>query len=97
MARTLKTKARPSWCLVTMDITWQKETLRLLPEKAIHWPAENFSSLILISAKSDLPYGASRYPMKTPRMIAENFCHFASRPKQKIVFLGDFLHARQGK
>ncbi|MEC7394345.1 MAG: hypothetical protein VX839_05615, partial [Verrucomicrobiota bacterium] len=83
-----------------MDIIWQKETFRLLPEKAIHWPAEK--TLFV----ADPHFGKSATFRKVGIPISDEnskddckklltLCE--NTQVRKIIFLGDFLHARQGR
>ena len=83
-----------------MDIIWQKEIFRLLPEKAIHWPAEK--TLFV----ADPHFGKSATFRKVGIPISDEnskddckklltLCE--NTQVRKIIFLGDFLHARQGR
>ena len=86
--------------LLTMDITWQKETFRLLPEKAIHWPAEDTLFIADPHFGKTATFRTAGIPVSDEN--SKDDCRklltlYQQTQSKKIVFLGDFLHARQGR
>ena len=82
------------------DISWQGENLQLLAQKGIYWPTEK----TLFVADPHFGKAASFRKVGIPvsEHTTEDDCKrllkmLRSTKAHKLVFLGDFLHARQGK
>ena len=86
--------------LSKIDILWQGEKLELLAKKGIYWPKEK----ILFVADPHFGKAATFRKVGIPvsESSTEDDCNrllqmLESTGAEKLVFLGDFLHARQGK
>lgn len=76
------------------------ETLRLLPEKALHWPAQ--STLFVADAHfgkvaAFRAAGVPLPPGSTSASLARLDACLARTDARRIVFLGDFLHSKDAR
>lgn len=83
-----------------MRILWQSETLQLLPEKAIFWEKEN--TLFLADPHFGKAAAFRKVGIPIPETTSEDDLHKLSiivekTGTERIIFLGDFIHARQSK
>jgi len=83
-----------------IDITWQKENLQLLAFKGLYWPRKK----ILFVADPHFGKAATFRKLGIPvsEYTTEDDCNRLLQMidytgASKLVFLGDFLHAREGK
>jgi len=83
-----------------LAIRWQDEAWFLLPEAALYWPAQS----MLLIADAHFGKAASFRALGQPvphGTTADNLrrldAMLARHPAQRLVFLGDFLHSRQGR
>lgn len=84
----------------SVEISWQGEKLELWSAKAIHWPAKK---LLLVA---DTHFGKAATFRKSgipvPESTSQDDCHrleelVRQTKVDSLVFLGDFLHARDGR
>ena len=82
------------------EILWQGETIHLHPEKALFWPKED----TLFVADPHFGQAATFRKVGIPvsEHTTEDDCRklenlIRKTQAKKLIFLGDFLHARQGK
>ena len=83
-----------------MKILWQNETLQLLPEKAIFWEKEN--TLFLADPHFGKAAAFRKVGIPIPETTSEDDLQKLSiivekTGTERIIFLGDFIHARQSK
>lgn len=83
-----------------MKIDVAGETLHLLPERAVHWPARD--TLLVadphFGKAAAFRAGGIPVPTGTTNEILMRLSRLIVQCKpQRIVFLGDFLHARTGR
>ena len=83
-----------------MNLEWNNEKLELCPEKAVYWPAQK----ILFVADPHFGKAATfrKVGIPVPELTTADDClrleKLILRTKpEKLVFLGDFFHARQGR
>ena len=83
-----------------IDIVWQGENLRLLANKGIFWPREK--TLFVADPHFGKAATFRKVGIPVSEHTTEDDCRrllemIESTGSSKVVFLGDFLHARQGK
>ena len=83
-----------------MKILWQNETLELLSEKAIFWEKEN--TLFLADPHFGKAAAFRKAGIPIPEITTEDDLQklaiiVEKTGTQRIIFLGDFIHARQSK
>ena len=83
-----------------IDIIWQGENLRLLANKGIFWPREK--TLFVADPHFGKAATFRKVGIPVSEHTTEDDCKrllqmLRSTGACKLVFLGDFLHARQGK
>ena len=83
-----------------MRIHWQSETLQLLPEKAVFWEKEN--TLFLADPHFGKAAAFRKAGIPIPEITTEDDLQKLSiivekTGTERIIFLGDFIHARQSK
>ena len=83
-----------------MRILWQSETLQLLPEKAVFWEKEN--TLFLADPHFGKAAAFRKAGIPIPEITTEDDLQKLSiivekTGTERIIFLGDFIHARQSK
>ena len=83
-----------------IDIVWQGEKLHLLARKGIFWPKEK--TLFVADPHFGKAATFRKVGIPVSEHTTEDDCNrllqmIESTEANKLVFLGDFLHARQGK
>lgn len=83
-----------------IDIVWQGEKLHLLARKGIFWPKEK--TLFVADPHFGKAATFRKVGIPVSEHTTEDDCNrllqmIESTGANKLVFLGDFLHARQGK
>jgi uncharacterized protein len=81
-------------------VEWAGETLHLLPERAIWWPGARVLFIADLHLGKAATYRALGQPVPggtTQQNLARLDVLIARLAPQRIVFLGDFLHAAQAR
>ncbi|MDG1139595.1 MAG: ligase-associated DNA damage response endonuclease PdeM [Opitutales bacterium] len=84
----------------SVEIIWQNETFHLLPEKAIYWEREK--TLFIADPHFGKSAAFRKHGIPVTEKTTEDDIYRLSRLIQetgslRIVFLGDFIHAKQSK
>jgi DNA ligase-associated metallophosphoesterase len=91
---------RPNVSSGAAQLTWAGETLALLPQRALHWPAASTlfitdphfgKAATLRSAGIPIPQGSTRHDLDHLDAL------LAATDARRLVILGDFFHARAGR
>ncbi|MGJ7615498.1 MULTISPECIES: ligase-associated DNA damage response endonuclease PdeM [unclassified Variovorax] len=83
-----------------LAVRWAGESLCLLPERAVWWPAQRTLFLADLHLGKAATYRALGQPVPggtTQENLARLDALIAAHAPQHIVFLGDFLHAAQAR
>jgi len=81
-------------------VRWAGETLCLLPERAVWWPERRVLFVADLHLGKAATYRALGQPVPggtTRQNLARLDALIAAQAPQRIVFLGDFLHAAQAR
>lgn len=90
----------PQLSASALPVRWAGEWVHLLPERAIWWPASGVLFIADLHIGKAATYRALGQPVPggtTQQNLARIDALIAAHAPQRIVFLGDFMHAAQAR
>ena len=94
IATVASTAARPATTFC--EVHWAGETVHLLPDRALFWPAQQTLFIADLHIGKAATYRALGQPVPggtTAENLSRLTALIAEHAPQRIIFLGDFLHA----
>lgn len=94
MPLSVSSATRPA--SVSCDVQWAGETVQLLPDRALFWPAEQTLFIADLHIGKAATYRTLGQPVPggtTAENLSRLTAQITRHAPQRIIFLGDFLHA----